>query len=134
MQIKFEWLSSFMGVVEYRIYDSTGTYRAEIRHSYSDYERSIANGADVIRDSESAIGILRRCHGVGPDYSYEIPAETLAAFNEWRAAEHARHIAALESQPERYGIIAPNDPLRNPPMVAKRGRYIAGTGWLALAD
>lgn len=141
MQPKFRWKCSYMGTVEYEISDRTGVYRAEIRHSVGDYELSIANGETVRRDMKAAIGILHRCHftdsefrascdsGTGGPF-YVVPAETVAAFNAWRAAEHAEHIAKLEAEPHSYGVIAADDPIRKPPMVAVGGHYMIGTGWI----
>lgn len=127
---RFRRMIAFMGVVEYEVTDATGTYRAEIRHSYTDYELSIANGDDVRRQIKEEVGILRR-HSCASrtDHSFEMPAATIEAFNAWRLAEHLAFIAHLDASPQRYGIIAADDPLRAPPMIAKRGRFERGR-WL----
>lgn len=123
----FGWVLSFMGTVEYEVADDTGTYRAEIRHSYSDYELSIANGDDVRMHIKESVGILRRHSCASPsDHSFEMPTATVAAFNAWRLARHLAFVAKLEAAPERYGVIAEDDPLRKPPMIAKRGRFERG--------
>lgn len=123
MTPKFAWQSSFMGTVDYMVTDETGIYRASLRQSVSEYELSIANGDEVRRDMRGGIGLLVR--GVEP-----IPAATVAAFNAWRLAEHTRQIAQIDAQPDRYGVLAPDDSLRRPPMVARAAEYVTGRGWI----
>lgn len=123
MNPSFKWQCSFMGTVDFMVTDETGTYRASMRLSVpSGYELSIANGDDVRRDMRASLGLL--VHGVEP-----ISAETVAAFNTWRAAEHAAFMAKLDAQPERYGVILADDNLRKPPLVARAARYVTGHGW-----
>lgn len=129
MKTNFRWKCSYMGTVWYQVTDATGTYEAALRHSIGNYELSICNGDTVRRDAKAAIGLLvRDCNS-----AVAVPPETVAAFNAWRAAEHAAHMAKLDSQPERYGVIAPNDELRQPPMVARAAIYVCGPGWQPLA-
>lgn len=126
MKPRFQWKCSFMGTVDYIVTDETGTYCATLRHSVGKYESSIANGNGVRRDMQQAIGLLVR-------NSHEpIPAATIDAFNEWRLADHVAAFATIDADPERYGVIAADDPLRQPPMIAKAGRYIIGQGWIAI--
>lgn len=131
--IRFAWKCGFMGSSVYSVTDSTGTYEATLRNSLGDYERSILNphaGAeDVVSFAdqvESEIGILRRsvCDNAG-----EISAETLAAFNHWRAIEHARAIEFMAARPERFGDVS--DMVAPSPVSA--GRWTRGHGWKAVA-
>ncbi|MGY3482244.1 hypothetical protein ACVW1C_000127 [Bradyrhizobium sp. USDA 4011] len=124
---QFAWTCSYMGTVYYRVTDETGTYEASIRHSVSDYELSIANGDDVRRAMRTGIGMLVR-------YAEPLPAHIVAAFNVWRAAEHAAAMAKLDAAPERYGVIPPDDELRKPPMVARAASYDHATGWTAVCE
>ncbi|WP_439398557.1 hypothetical protein ACRQ5Q_14695 [Bradyrhizobium sp. PMVTL-01] len=124
----FRWKLSYMGGVEYEVFDETGHYRVEIRqHSPDAYELSIANGDDVRSAWKSAVGILRRASGfskrVDGHHSFEVPPDVVDAFNEWRMEQHLAMIANMESQPERYGVIAPDDELRKPPHLARGGDY-----------
>jgi hypothetical protein len=125
----FRWKYSYMGCVSYMVTDETGTYEAEIRHGFSDYESSITNGDLSRQEAKSAIGVLRRHSSVklGADrYSFAMPRATVDAFNAWRSAEHARHVAQIKAQPERYGIIPDSDPIFAPPMAARWADYVFG--------
>lgn len=127
MAPKFKWQCSFMGTVYYRVTTATESFEASIRHSVSDYELSIANGDDVRRAMLTGIGML--VHRAEP-----LPADIVAAFNAWRAAEHLAQMAKLDAAPERYGIIAPDDELRRPPMIARAASYDRATGWTPVCE
>lgn len=132
---RFRWTFGYMGTVGFNVTDATGTYEAELRTQLSDYESSICNGDLVRQECRSAIGILRRanCQKVGTLWSYAMPTDTVAAFNAWRAAEHAERIAEIKRQPERYGVLADDDPILQPPMVARAGDYVFGQNiWRAI--
>jgi hypothetical protein len=127
---RFVWKCSYMGTVWYQVTDATGTYKAALRHSVGEYELSIANGDIVRRDMKAGIGLLvRDCNG-----ATAVPAETVAAFNAWRMAEHTEQMARLDSQPERYGVIAPDDEMRRPPMTARAAVYVIGPGWTPVCE
>jgi hypothetical protein len=129
MKPTFRWHCSYVGTIDYMVTDATGVYRADLRRSFDDYESNISKGEDVRQECRTAIGILRRssCINVGADrYSFTVPRETVDAFNEWRAAEHAAHVAQLRAHPERYREIADDDPLIAAPVPAKRGEYVFG--------
>lgn len=135
MQPSFVWTCSYQGCTWFRVHDSTGTYEAELRRSCPDYELAVANGDSVRREMVSAVGILRRSHSVasggapGRGYRcFEVPAETVAAFNAWRAAEHAAQLARLRAAPGRYGVIADSDPLAIAPAPAVQGRFNLESG------
>lgn len=126
---RFRWTCSYQGCVSYEVTDATGTYEAELRREVSDYELAHANGDDVRQEMRSAVGILRRSHSIAvsmTERTSEVPAETVAAFNAWRLAEHEKLLASLRSQPHRYGTIPDDDPLAQPPEPAARGRYVNG--------
>jgi hypothetical protein len=136
----FRWTCSYLGCIEFEISNPTERYLAEFRHAASDYELSICNGDDVRRDALASIGILRRKWSTdaesrawreSPETArlYQVPSETVAAFNAWRFAEQRRRIADIESQPHRYGILADGDPIRKPPLHADSGYYVCGKGW-----
>lgn len=124
----FAWRSSYFGCVEYEIIVEGESYRAKLRNRLSDYERGILNySADKIRTHvESAIGLLVRSDGRDAG---EIDADTIAAFNAWRAREHAAMLEYMIAHPERYGDA---ESLRAeypaPPAVAA-GRFDNLTGW-----
>lgn len=126
----FRWRVSYMGTVWYDVTDETGSYSAALRHSASNYELSIANGDEVRRDIKTEIGILRREFPARDGYA--MPAATVAAFNDWRMERHRAFMAHLEAAPERYGVIAADDALRQDPKPARRGDYVAGAGWREL--
>jgi hypothetical protein len=130
-----------MSATDFTVSDETGTYEVSmVRSKPSAYELSIANGETVQRDLLASVGILRRAHCSDADLAawrldksapcFELPQGTVDAFNAWRAAEHAADIASMEAQRERYGVILANDTCRTPPMIAKRGHYRAGIGWI----
>lgn len=126
---RFEWFCSFMGTADFRVTDHTGSYEASLRRSVDSYELSIANGDDVRSEMKSGVGIFRRSHCVRlPDgsYDFEVPPETVDAFNEWRMQQHLAFMHRLDTQPERYGIVTTHDPLRGPPPMARGGRYVIG--------
>lgn len=125
----FRWKLSYMGTVEYEVFDEAGRYLVEIRHSVGDYELSIANGDGVRSDWKSSVGILRRVGCIKrPDgsWSFEVPPDVVDAFNEWRLEQHLAQMAKLDAQPERYGFIGPDDELRRRPMLARGGDYRFG--------
>jgi hypothetical protein len=132
MTYHFKWQSGYMGTVDYMVTDSTGTFRAELRTQLGDYERSILNyDADgIAKHVESTIGLLTRCvcdnHG-------EILPETIAAFNAWRADEHARQMAHMRAHPERYGTEF-NEPWFQPPKPVHAGRWSEQTGWTRVGE
>ncbi len=126
---RFTWKCSYMGTVDYMVTDDTGTYFAELRHSVDSYELSLANGDGVRADWKSSIGILRRRNCIrraDGSYSFEVPPETVDAFNAWCLQRYRESMAHLESQPERYGFIPPDDPIRKPPILARGGDYRFG--------
>jgi hypothetical protein len=127
MEAKFSWKCSYMSTMEYQVIDETGCYRIETNRAPSQYQLSICNGDTVRRDTLAKVGLLVRVVGYGCDKS--IPAATVAAFNAWRLSEHKRHMATLESQPEKYGCIAADDPLRAPPAACPGAHYVSGQGW-----
>jgi len=130
MQPTFKRRSAYLGSVWFDVTDSTGSYTAELRQRLDSYEWSILNGDAYRQQCLQEIGILHREHCASlADTSFAIPAETVAAFNAWRLAEHNRHIATLDSAPDRYGFIGPADPIRKPPMVARRGRLVYGAAF-----
>ncbi|MHC2251015.1 hypothetical protein ACVILK_000707 [Bradyrhizobium embrapense] len=124
---QFAWQCSYMGTVYYRVTDETGSYEVSIRHSVSDYELSIANGDDVRHAMRTGIGMLVR-------HAEALPADIVAAFNDWRAAEHAAAMAKLDAAPQRYGVIAPDDELRKPPMIARAASYDPARGWTPVCE
>lgn len=127
----FDWKSGYMNTVEYMITDSTGSYRASLRHALGDYERSILNphAPNLERDLESAIGLLTRCVC---DNQGEISPDTIAAFNEWRASEHARQMAFMRAHPDRYGTEF-NEPCFQAPLPVSAGRWTSESGWQRVA-
>lgn len=126
----FAWKASYFGCVAYTVTDETGTYEAELRHSVSAYELSIANGDDVRREMASAVGILRRHNLTDNGRWFEIPAATVKAFNAWRLAERSRILAEMKAAPDRYGEIDESDPFIFPPLIpARAGFYESGRGW-----
>ena len=124
----FEWKSGYMGTVDYIVTDETGTFRASLRHSLGDYERSVLNphaGENYPAQVESEIGILRRCVC---DNRGEVLPETLAAFNAWRTSEHERQMAHMRAHPDRYGTEF-NEPWFQPPKPVHAGRWSKESGW-----
>lgn len=119
MPVQFTWKCSYLNCLWYEVIDETGRYEIEERRRVSDYERSISNyDADGWnRCVVAAIGsILRTCNNDKP-----IPPATVAAFNRWRAEEHAASLAKMRARPERYGAILDKD-FPTPPVV-KGARY-----------
>jgi hypothetical protein len=131
MQPRFAWRVSFADYIEFEVTDDSGTYRVEMRQRPpSAYWLKYANGDDVRRDMHADLGLLRRCGcGDNPARLFEVSAATVDAFNAWRLAEHHAHMARLDAEPDRYGFIPADDPLRAPPLVAWRGFYVIGQGW-----
>ena len=129
MQPRFKWTCSYQGTTWFYVTDETGaTYELALRRDAPDYELAGANGDDCRRDILASVGLLRRSYTSTGRHG-EVTRETLDAFNAWRLAEHLAHVAQLDSQPERYGVIPADDPLRAPPLVAWRGFYVIGEGW-----
>lgn len=133
MKPQFYWRSSFMNVVTYDCTDSTGCYQISLRLGISAYERSIYNGTPEQYDADcgAIVGWL-----TAP--ARPIPPETVLAFNEWQAEKFRDAMERMEAQPERYGVIAPDDPIGTP-IKAKGAAYWADgwrfepAGWLIAA-
>lgn len=126
---RFRWTCSYQGTTWFEVSDETGTYELELRRAAEPYELAGANGDDCRRDMLASIGLLRTSRCGDRARLFEVSRATLDAFNAWRLAEHREHMARLDAQPDRYGFIAANDPLRQPPLVAWRGFYVIGPGW-----
>lgn len=126
--VTFRWKCSYQGTVWFDVYGDGPRYEIETRRSASDYERQHFSGteAEWQRDVIAGINLLRR----SCESWLAIPAHVVAAFNVWRAAEHAANVRQITSQPERYGEIDPADPLFTPPPVVRGARYQVGTGWI----
>jgi len=116
---RFSFACSYLNCVWYKVTDETGTYEAEIRLSLCDYERNIYNG-DYDSECGPLIGFLRaNCR--------EIPFSTVLAFNDWQAAKVKAACSEMDSNPDRYGIIPANDPLRTPIQARGAAKYIGST-------
>lgn len=124
MKPAFRWTCSYQGLTWFQVTDETGTYEAELRRTCHDYELERANGDAVREEMKAAVGILRRSHCKPGDHSFAIPPATVAAFNEWRAAEHAAWLASMRAQPDRYGEISDSE--FPAPMIANPGRFEGG--------
>lgn len=124
----FRWKGSAMGTVWYRVTGDGNPYDVEVRRLATDHERRIFNGeeAEWRRDVLGSIDLLRRSGSC----DLPIPTEVVAAFNEWLLAEHEKHVRSIKGHPERYGEIADDDPLLEPPRPVKGARYAVGTGWI----
>lgn len=118
MKPHFQFASSYMNTVEYECSDSTGCYRLKLRVGVSDYERSIYNGTpdDYERECAAVTGYLTAIGG------RRVPLATVAAFNEWMAERSRYANARFDAEPERYGVIPADDPIRKP-LQAKGSAY-----------
>lgn len=56
--------------------------------------------------------------------------ELVDAFNAWREKLHAELLDRVCSQPDRYGVIAQDDPIRKPYPVVHAASYEIGVGWV----
>jgi hypothetical protein len=127
----FKWTCSYQGTIWYQVTDHTGTYEAQFRRCAEQYECEGYNG-DAARDLVAAIGIFCRSHSLpnSNERLFEVPQSTVDAFNAWRIAERARHVAEIKSQPHRYREVDESDPLLFPPILsARQGYYVIGEGW-----
>ena len=59
-----------------------------------------------------------------------VPDELVVAFNEWRHVVHVERVLSLTSQPERYGVIHPNDPSLLPFPTVVPVVYRQSAGWI----
>lgn len=116
-----------MGFAEYEVAGDGAAYRVEVRRSVSEYERSIFSGteAEWQRDVIPSIGLLRRMY----EPRKPIPGAVIAAFNTWRAAEHARTVSEIR---DRYGPSL-NLVFPDPPPPVRGGAYVVGSGWVETA-
>lgn len=136
MKPQFKWTCGYRGETWFQVQDATGRYEVRLRNRPPDeYDLRIANGNDVRQEMITGVGILR-CEHTGSIKArtlqeaidtLTVSPELVAAFNEWRLAEHRAHIAYMESLPERYGTIGPDDKIRDAPLVARRGRLDIAT-------
>lgn len=112
----FRWTCGFMGRTTWIVSDHSGTFEVEHRHTTCGYERSIHNGddGDFQRTVVAMLGTILRHDGRPLDQ------RTVDAFNAHKASEHARQIAQLRADPERYGPILDSD---HPAPALVRGFY-----------
>jgi hypothetical protein len=116
-----------MGRCWYDVIDQTGKYEMQIRWETSDYERSIWNPAgDYERDAVRLVGWAvaggRR-----------IPTDTLLAWNVARRAQSAEANAWFDADPDRYGVIRADDPIRSPTLIVKGCAYWADGDFVFVA-
>lgn len=124
----FRWVSSYMGAVDYEVIDETEVYRVTVREEAGVYLRSIYNGTpeEFERDVVGEVGLIHR-HA---DVEVPIPGGTVEAFNRWRFDSHQLSLDQMDAQPERFGVISADDPLRKPPVTVIGGHYALGRGWV----
>lgn len=127
-KLSFRWTSSYMGWTEYEVFGDGPSYRLEVRQEAGAYERSIFNGTeeDWQRDVVPTINVLRRKHYI----TQPLDQHVIEAFNAWRASDHQARLGEILAQPERYGELPENDPLRVPPPIVRGGHYETGKGWI----
>lgn len=115
---QFRWTCSYQGCAWFQVCDDTGTYEIELRHRLEDYERACLNGGP---DGAYAKECARLIGYLVPRYprASPLPLSTVAAFNAWQIAECKEWVRKLEAEPERYGVLGPNDELRSPRYQAK---------------
>ena len=132
MKPRFKWTCSYRGSQWFDVTDETGTYEVELRHTIIEDDRSIYNGSDAEWDREvvCSLNVLHRSHWS----NREIPASTVAAFNEWRQAERDQVFAEMAAEPQRYGDPSTFTKYFEPITPARGGRYVIGTGWVITCD
>src|SRR4051812_5289227 len=110
---QFRWTCSYQGCAWFRVCDDTGTYEIELRHRLEDYERTRLNGGP---DGAYAQECARLIGYLVPRYprTNPLPLSTAAAFNIWQIDECKEWVRKIEAEPERYGVLAPDDELRSP--------------------
>lgn len=123
MKPHFQFASSYMNTVEYECSDSTGCYRLKLRVGVSDYERSIYNGTreDYERECAAVTGYLTAIGG------RRVPLATVAAFNDWQKKKNRLSNSRFDADPERYGFISADDPIRQPTLA--KGAAHWDDGW-----
>lgn len=127
-QYRFRWTCSFMGQMEYEVIGDGAPYRVEVRREAGAYERSIFNGDETEwqRDVVAAVDVLHRVsHPEKP-----VPAGVVEAFNGWLQERHAAHAADIARQPDRYGVLAEDDPILKAPRAVRGGHYVVDRGWV----
>ena len=128
MKPKFKWTCSYRGTQWFDVTDETGTYEVELRHTITESDRTDYTGtaAEWDREVVASLNVLHRSYRS----SREIPASTVAAFNEWRQAERDRLFAEMAADPQRYGDPGTFAEHFKPITPARGGRYVIGTGWV----
>lgn len=130
-QYRFAFRCSYRLYTSWQVYGDGQSYEVETTREgpawLVDSCREVWNGSAADFDRE-VIGATNTLHKYA---SWEpISDDVVAAFNAWRAAEHARQIAELDANPARYGVIAADDPIRLAPPVLTGARYVGGIGWV----
>lgn len=128
MQYRFAFRSSFAGVVHYDAFDGRNPI-GEVRlmvAPLSDYWRALSRNPDA---ENSALDVLRWT-GRAPD-GESAPADMVAAFNAWRAAEYeAAKVECAKRWPDDWQRYFPE-----PAAPAFAGVYNADSGhWSRLPD
>jgi hypothetical protein len=109
MQAEFK--CSYMGTVEYRVWSRDFCAIVDCRLSLGDYERSIANGADCLRDMEAKVGL----GSIGLDAP---PPEAIGAINAHRRQK-------WQEACDRFGALE----IGPPPEDVRAGRWAPETSW-----
>lgn len=128
---------SGLGMVWYRYAGTDGACEVEyiarwhVEGASAGYYRSIFNGTDDDwqRQIVAGVNLLRR--GDGKPVSQAL----CDAFNAWREAAHAEHCLHILAHPDRYGIVAADDPLLALPERVRGGVWEGGQtgGWRVTA-
>lgn len=126
MPYRFRWTCSYAGCVTFMVYGEGEPFEVEVRRRAVELERRRLTGGDAaFVENIAKIGLLQRRswsqRGVSP--------ELVEAFNRWHAGEHAAMVKKFRDNPDRYGVIADDDPLLAPPCPVYGGAYI-GSGRL----
>jgi len=124
---RFKQRLSFAGQWEHDVWENGRHYRVIVGDSSHRHLRDLMSGLtdeEYLRDvvgRENLIGCLNQC---APS------AALVEAFNAWRQELYTERLNRLCSQPERYGVIEQDDPVRKPYPVVHAARYEPGVGWV----
>nr|WP_314561300.1 hypothetical protein [uncultured Pseudomonas sp.] len=124
---RFKQRVRFAGQWEHDVWENGRHYRVIVGDSSHRHLRDWMSGLtdeEYLRDVVGRENLISCLNQSAPS------AALVDAFNAWRQELHTEHLNRLCSQPERYGVIEQDDPVREPYPIVHAARYEPGAGWV----
>lgn len=124
---RFRQRLRFAGQWEHDVWENGRHYRVIVGDSSHRHLRDWMSG---LTDEEYLRDVVGRENLISCVNQSAPSAALVDAFNAWRQELYTERLNRLCSQPERYGVIKQDDPVREPYPVVHAARYEPGVGWV----